>query len=227
MKKFKLLLIIGAVALLSGCYKFDGQMKISEDGKMDFEIIYGEQKLMSVEDDEVKASYIIDAYSNNEFIKIYDIFNNKYRTYTGLKINRNHKRKFCKFEIANYDKFIVAFEDINNNSYLLCNKFSIIPIIAHKITFEIILPSIRLKSSALVISSAFKNLIIKDNPKPTDIPKIGAPTQPLRAISANPVLAREQFTIKSGTEFPTAKIVIARKDSFTSKGNNNFASSII
>ena len=62
-----------------------------------------------------KASYVIDAYSNNEFIKIYDIVNNKYRTYTGLKINGNHKRKFCKFEIANYDKFIVAFEDINTN----------------------------------------------------------------------------------------------------------------
>ena len=62
-----------------------------------------------------QASYIVDAYSNNEFIKIYDIKNNKYKAYTGLKINKNHKRKFCKLEIANDNKFIVANQDINNN----------------------------------------------------------------------------------------------------------------
>ena len=62
-----------------------------------------------------EPAYIIDAYSNNEFIKIYDIKNNKYRSYTGLKMNKNHKRKFCKLEIANENKFIVANEDINDN----------------------------------------------------------------------------------------------------------------
>ena len=98
---------------------------------------------------------------------------------------------------------------------------------AHKITFETVVLSLRSNCSGTITFLVLINLIIKANPKPTDNPKIGAPTQPLSAISAKPDFAREQFTIKSGTEFPTANIVIARKDSFTSNGNNNLASSII
>ena len=116
---------------------------------------------------------------------------------------------------------------LRNPNIIFCNKLSMIPVMAIKTTIDLVDPLARLKSVDAKIFSDFKNLRIKDNPKPTDIPKIGAPTHPLKAISAYPCFAREQFTIKSGTELPTDKIVIARKDSFISKGNNNLASSII
>ena len=104
---------------------------------------------------------------------------------------------------------------------IFCIKLRIIPVIAHKTTNEILDLSVRSKASVLVASFEPKNLMIIDEPKPIVIPKIGAPTQPLKAISAYPDFASEQFTIKSGTELPTDKIVIARKDSFISNGNNN------
>lgn len=56
MKKVKLLLVICAVALLSGCYKFDAKMKITEDKKVEFDVIYGTAKMSSVEDDEEKET---------------------------------------------------------------------------------------------------------------------------------------------------------------------------
>ena len=40
MKHLKFLLVICALALLSGCYKFEAKMTITEDKKMDFEVIY-------------------------------------------------------------------------------------------------------------------------------------------------------------------------------------------
>ena len=41
MKNLKFLLVICAVALLSGCYKFEAKMTIKDDKQMDFEIVYG------------------------------------------------------------------------------------------------------------------------------------------------------------------------------------------
>ena len=48
-------------------------------------------------------------------MKIYDIKNNIYKEYTALKIKDEHKRKFCKFEETNDDKFVIGVEDSNNN----------------------------------------------------------------------------------------------------------------
>jgi hypothetical protein len=48
-------------------------------------------------------------------VKIYDIKNNIYKEYTALKIKDEHKRKFCKFEETNDDKFVIGVEDSNNN----------------------------------------------------------------------------------------------------------------
>lgn len=41
MKRLKLLLIVFAVALLSGCYKYEAKMVITDDKKVTFEAIYG------------------------------------------------------------------------------------------------------------------------------------------------------------------------------------------
>ena len=65
-----------------------------------------------------KPSYIIDAYSKNNYIKIYDIENNKYREYTGLKINEGQKRKFAKYEVVNDNKFIIGIQDENDNFHI-------------------------------------------------------------------------------------------------------------
>ena len=62
-----------------------------------------------------KPSYIIDSFSKNNFIKIYDIIYNKYKEHTALKINEGYKRKFIKYEIANDNKFVVGIQDKNNN----------------------------------------------------------------------------------------------------------------
>ena len=60
-------------------------------------------------------SFFVDAHTIDNFIKIYDIKNNKYRAYTGLKIEDEYKRKFCKFNIANDNKFVVGVQDSNDH----------------------------------------------------------------------------------------------------------------
>ena len=62
-----------------------------------------------------QPSYFIDVNSINDYVKIYDIKNNIYKEYTALKIKDEHKRKFCKFEETNDDKFVIGVEDSNNN----------------------------------------------------------------------------------------------------------------
>ena len=58
MKKLRLLLVICAVALLSGC-KYEYKMKITEDKKVNFEFTYGIPKDYAVEDEEeVKTTAI-------------------------------------------------------------------------------------------------------------------------------------------------------------------------
>lgn len=52
MKKLKLLLVICAVAFLSGCYKFETKMVIGEDGKVDLEVTYGVMSMSTVEGEE-------------------------------------------------------------------------------------------------------------------------------------------------------------------------------
>lgn len=51
MKKLKLLLVICAVAFLSGCVKFETKMAITEDGKVDLEVTYGMMKMGAVEEE--------------------------------------------------------------------------------------------------------------------------------------------------------------------------------
>ena len=67
-----------------------------------------------------KPSYIIDAYSKNNYLKIYDIENNKYREYTGLKLYEGQKRKIVKFEGApeDDDKFVIGIQDENDNFHI-------------------------------------------------------------------------------------------------------------
>ena len=60
-----------------------------------------------------KPAYIIDAYSKNKYIKIYDMINEDYKEYTRLEINDDDKRKFFKAYIGN--EFGVAVRDKNNN----------------------------------------------------------------------------------------------------------------
>jgi hypothetical protein len=65
-----------------------------------------------------KPSYIVDAFSKNNFIKVYDIVNNKYKEYTAFKIDETHKRKFIKYEVANDNKFVVGIQDKNDNFHV-------------------------------------------------------------------------------------------------------------
>jgi hypothetical protein len=65
-----------------------------------------------------KPSFLIDAHHANDFIKIYDISNNLYKEYTALKIKDEYKRKFCKFEIQNDDRFVVGVQDENDNFFI-------------------------------------------------------------------------------------------------------------
>ena len=51
MKKLKLLLIVFAAVLLSGCYKYEAKMVITDDKKVNFEVIYGMINMGAVEDD--------------------------------------------------------------------------------------------------------------------------------------------------------------------------------
>ena len=51
MKKFKLLLIVFAAVLLSGCYRYEAKMVITDDKKVNFEVIYAMINMNSVEDD--------------------------------------------------------------------------------------------------------------------------------------------------------------------------------
>ena len=52
MKKLKLLLIVFAAILLTGCYKFDVNTKIGEDKKVAFEIIYAMINMGSSDNDD-------------------------------------------------------------------------------------------------------------------------------------------------------------------------------
>jgi hypothetical protein len=65
-----------------------------------------------------KPSYIVDAFSKNNFIKVYDIVNNKYKVYTAFKIDETHKRKFIKYDVAKEDRFVVGIQDKNDNFHV-------------------------------------------------------------------------------------------------------------
>ena len=65
-----------------------------------------------------KPSFLIDAHHIYDFIKIYNISNNTYKEYTALKIKDGYKRKFCKFEILNDDRFVVGVQDENDNFFI-------------------------------------------------------------------------------------------------------------
>ena len=65
-----------------------------------------------------KPSYIIDSYSKNNFIKIYDIEKKIYKEYTGLKINEGHKRKISKYEVSKDNKFVIGIQDENDNFHV-------------------------------------------------------------------------------------------------------------
>ena len=65
MKKLKLLLVICAVALLSGCYKFDAKMKITEDKKVNLEVIYGQTKMTAVEEETTEETLTTTAVEEN------------------------------------------------------------------------------------------------------------------------------------------------------------------
>ena len=75
-----------------------------------------------------KPSFLIDAHSINDYVKIYDLNKNIYKEYTALKIQNTFKRKFCKFNIENEDKFVIGVQDNNN-------KFQIILITANGTEF--------------------------------------------------------------------------------------------
>ena len=60
-------------------------------------------------------SFFIDAHTVNDYIKIYNIQNNAYKEYTAMKIKDEFKRKYCKFEIKNEDKFVIGVQDTNDN----------------------------------------------------------------------------------------------------------------
>lgn len=59
-------------------------------------------------------SFFIDAHTINDYVKIYDIRKNIYKEYTALKMKDEFKRKFCKFNIENEDKFVIGVEDTSH-----------------------------------------------------------------------------------------------------------------
>ena len=63
-------------------------------------------------------SYFIDVNSINDYIKIYDIQKNIYKEYTGIKINDQLKRKFCKFGGKADKLFVVGVEDNKHNFHV-------------------------------------------------------------------------------------------------------------
>ena len=63
-------------------------------------------------------SYFIDADSINNYVKIYNIPDNFYKEYTALKINDDHKRKFCKFGENKDNKFVIGVEDNKHNFHV-------------------------------------------------------------------------------------------------------------
>ena len=64
-----------------------------------------------------KPFYIIDAYSKNKYIKIYDMINDNYKEYTRLEINHEDKRKFCKVNNSD-NEFAIGVKDKNNNFHM-------------------------------------------------------------------------------------------------------------
>ena len=60
-------------------------------------------------------SFFIDSHTINDYVKIYNINNNEYKEYTALKIKDEFKRKYCKFEIANENKFVIGVQDSDDN----------------------------------------------------------------------------------------------------------------
>jgi len=55
MKKFKLLLILFAGILLTGCYKYEAKMEITKDKKLNFEVIYATMITNNDDDETNKA----------------------------------------------------------------------------------------------------------------------------------------------------------------------------
>ena len=66
-----------------------------------------------------KPSFLIDAHSINDYVKIYDLNKNIYKEYTALKIQDGFKRKFCKFNIENEDKFVIGVQDNNDKFQII------------------------------------------------------------------------------------------------------------
>ena len=63
-----------------------------------------------------KPSFIVDAFSKNKYIKIYDLKNDNFKEYTRLEINDEDKRKFFKVDIGN--EFGIGIKDKNNNFHM-------------------------------------------------------------------------------------------------------------
>lgn len=65
-------------------------------------------------------AFFVDGFSNNDFLKIYNISSNKYKEYTGLKLSEITKRKFCKFgdDSSTYEGFVIGVQDKNNYFYI-------------------------------------------------------------------------------------------------------------
>ena len=63
-----------------------------------------------------KPSFIVDAFSKNKFIKIYDLKNDNFKEYARLEINDEDKRKFFKVDIGN--EFGIGIKDKNNNFHM-------------------------------------------------------------------------------------------------------------
>ena len=61
-------------------------------------------------------SFFVDGFSDNDFLKIYNISSDKYKEYTGLKLNEVAKRKFCKFgdDSSTYNGFVIGVQDKND-----------------------------------------------------------------------------------------------------------------
>ena len=71
-----------------------------------------------------KKIYLVDAQTKSNFIKLYDIYNNEYYEYNEVKINKECKRKYDKWENNNYLLFVVGIQDNDNNFEVRINEIS-------------------------------------------------------------------------------------------------------
>ena len=67
---------------------------------------------------------MVDAQTKSNFIKLYDIYNNEYYEYNEVKINKEYKRKYDKWENNNYLLFVVGIQDNDNNFEVRINAIS-------------------------------------------------------------------------------------------------------